>query len=180
MNLITVKKDWKRNKTIYIMVLPVIAFYIIFHYAPMAGVIMAFENYSIKGGLFGSQWVGLKNFIDFFQKLLFFQTAQKHFSFKLLRPALRISRADYFRTYDERADKQKVQKKHSNHKLYALLHFDGGHSRYNNRLFLFQGHDNHYSVAAGRAHGKPAGNARAFQDNIRREQTSGSFWDSTA
>lgn len=79
MDLVTIKKDWKRNKTVYFMVLPVIAFYIIFHYAPMVGVIMAFENYSIKGGFFGSQWVGLKNFVDFFKSYYFFRLLKNTF-----------------------------------------------------------------------------------------------------
>ena len=48
------------------MVLPAIAFYIIFHYIPMGGLLMAFENYKPKLGFFGSPFVGLKNFADFF------------------------------------------------------------------------------------------------------------------
>jgi putative aldouronate transport system permease protein len=79
MDSLRIKKDWKRNKTIYLMVLPVIAFYIIFQYAPMAGVLMAFENYSIKDGIFGSQWVGLKNFLDFFNSYYFVRLLKNTF-----------------------------------------------------------------------------------------------------
>ena len=79
MDSLRIKKDWKRNKTIYLMVLPVIAFYIIFQYAPMAGVLMAFENYSIKDGIFGSQWVGLKNFLDFFKSYYFVRLLKNTF-----------------------------------------------------------------------------------------------------
>ena len=79
MNLVTIKKDWRRNKTIYFMVFPIIAFYIIFHYAPMFGVIMAFENYSVKGGILGSQWVGLKNFTDFFKSYYFVRLLKNTF-----------------------------------------------------------------------------------------------------
>lgn len=62
-----IKKDFKANKTIYLMVSPVLLYFIIFSYIPMTGVIMAFEKYSVKDGIFGSQWVGLKNFADFFK-----------------------------------------------------------------------------------------------------------------
>lgn len=79
MNSIRIKKDWRRNKVIYLMVLPVVAFFIIFSYAPMAGVLMAFERYSVKGGIFGSQWVGLKNFIDFFESYYFIRLLKNTF-----------------------------------------------------------------------------------------------------
>lgn len=62
-----IKKDFKANKTIYLMVSPLLLYFIIFSYIPMTGVIMAFEKYSVKDGIFGSQWVGFKNFADFFK-----------------------------------------------------------------------------------------------------------------
>lgn len=71
MNLTRVRKDWKTNKIVYLMVLPVIVYFAVFCYAPMAGVALAFERYSLKGGIFGSQWVGLQNFFDFFNSYYF-------------------------------------------------------------------------------------------------------------
>ena len=68
-----IKRDWKVNKQIYFMVLPIIVFFIVFAYIPMTGVLMAFERYSIKGGIFGSDWVGLKNFSDFFHSIYCFR-----------------------------------------------------------------------------------------------------------
>ncbi|UKS31104.1 ABC transporter permease subunit [Paenibacillus sp. HWE-109] len=44
------------------MLLPVIAFYLLFKYAPVVGEIIAFKNYRFADGIFGSQWVGLKHF----------------------------------------------------------------------------------------------------------------------
>jgi putative aldouronate transport system permease protein len=58
-------KDLKKYKYLYIMIAPVIVFYIIFHYLPMVGNIMAFQDFSFMKGLFGSKWIGLKNFTDF-------------------------------------------------------------------------------------------------------------------
>ena len=60
------KYDFSRNKTLYFLFIPVLAYFIIFHYAPMVGLLMAFEKYKPTRGLFGSEWVGLENFKDLF------------------------------------------------------------------------------------------------------------------
>lgn len=49
-----------------LMAVPLIAFFIIFAYMPMGGLLMAFENYRPNKGIFGSEFVGLQNFMDFF------------------------------------------------------------------------------------------------------------------
>ena len=59
------KKDIIRNKYIYIMLIPVVAYYIVFHYGPMYGTIVAFKKFSPKLGIMGSEWVGLKYFKQF-------------------------------------------------------------------------------------------------------------------
>ena len=56
----------KKNKMVYLMLLPVILYYVLFHYKPMYGIIIAFQNYSPRKGVFGSDWVGLQHFKDFF------------------------------------------------------------------------------------------------------------------
>lgn len=67
------KKDWIRNRSIYIMVIPVLLFYILFHYKPMYGTIMAFMDYSPRLGFAGSEWIWFDNFIRFFESPYFFQ-----------------------------------------------------------------------------------------------------------
>ncbi len=62
----TFKKDLMKNWPIYVMFLPLFIYYIIFNYVPMVGILMAFEKYSVVKGLFGSDWVGMKNFVDLF------------------------------------------------------------------------------------------------------------------
>lgn len=66
-----IAKDFKRNRQIYLMILPVLIFYIIFQYAPIYGIIVAFENYNLSKGVFHSSWVGFSNFISFFQSPYF-------------------------------------------------------------------------------------------------------------
>lgn len=48
------------------MFLPTAAWYIVFRYLPMAGIIVAFKKYNYRDGIFGSPWNGLKNFDYFF------------------------------------------------------------------------------------------------------------------
>lgn len=62
----SVKKDFKKNWVIYLMFLPLVVYYIIFNYIPMVGITMAFEDYKVTKGLFGSTWVGLANFRKLF------------------------------------------------------------------------------------------------------------------
>lgn len=59
-------KDWKKNKVIYLMFLPLAVYFIIFNYIPMVGILMAFEDYNITAGIFGSTWVGFQNFVELF------------------------------------------------------------------------------------------------------------------
>jgi putative aldouronate transport system permease protein len=53
------------------MLLPVLLYYLIFHYGPMYGAVIAFEDFNPVRGVFGSKWVGLQNFQDFFSSVYF-------------------------------------------------------------------------------------------------------------
>ncbi len=55
------------------MILPVLAFYIIFHYVPMYGVVIAFKNFTPGLGIMDSPWVGIQNFAEFFTGMYFFR-----------------------------------------------------------------------------------------------------------
>jgi len=50
------------NRTLYLMTLPAIVFFALLSYAPMVGIYYAFTRYNFKAGLFGSPFIGLKNF----------------------------------------------------------------------------------------------------------------------
>ncbi len=60
------KKDFKKNWTLYLLVIPVLAFYILFHYKPMSGALIAFKDFTPRIGFADSPWVGFKHFQDFF------------------------------------------------------------------------------------------------------------------
>jgi putative aldouronate transport system permease protein len=56
----------RRDKTLIIMCLPALALLAVFGYAPMLGLIMAFENYDLYDGFLHSPWAGLSNFQQLF------------------------------------------------------------------------------------------------------------------
>ncbi|QGQ99949.1 sugar ABC transporter permease [Paenibacillus psychroresistens] len=59
-------KEWQRNKTLYLLLLPVIVYFAVFKYGPLYGVIIAFKNYRLSEGIMGSSWVGLAQFDKLF------------------------------------------------------------------------------------------------------------------
>lgn len=61
------KREFKKNGILYLIVLPVIVYYFIFHYMPLYGLLMAFQDFSPRRGISGSDWVGLTHFINFFK-----------------------------------------------------------------------------------------------------------------
>ncbi len=71
--LTIVRKDFVRNKALYLLVTPVVLFYILFAYTPMYGAIIAFKDYTPIKGIVGSRWVGLEHFKEFFGSLYFFR-----------------------------------------------------------------------------------------------------------
>src|SRR5260221_3755690 len=66
-----IARDWRRNKYLYLMLLPVVLYYLIFHYIPMYGSVIAFQDFNPAKGIAGSPWVGLENFTHFFQSYYF-------------------------------------------------------------------------------------------------------------
>lgn len=66
-----VKKDWMRNRSLYLMIIPVLIFFILFHYKPMYGAIIAFKDYTPALGIAESPWIGWDNFTRFFSSVYF-------------------------------------------------------------------------------------------------------------
>lgn len=64
------KRIWQ-HKELYILFIPVFVWFAVFCYAPMYGVTIAFKDYKILKGVFGSNWVGIKNFIKLFKNPAF-------------------------------------------------------------------------------------------------------------
>lgn len=64
-------KDMVNNWILYVMILPVILYVLLFCYAPMYGVTLAFKAYKIKDGIFASRWVGFEYFARFMRSYSF-------------------------------------------------------------------------------------------------------------
>ena len=56
--LFNLKKHW----LLFIMLIPAIAYVLVFSYAPMTGLVLAFKRYQFRGGIYFSPWNGLQNF----------------------------------------------------------------------------------------------------------------------
>ncbi|MBR6300022.1 MAG: sugar ABC transporter permease [Clostridia bacterium] len=61
------------NWMLYLFVLPTLAYIVIFHYLPLYGIQIAFRNYKPARGIWGSDWVGFKYFIKFFNSYNFYE-----------------------------------------------------------------------------------------------------------
>lgn len=63
-------RSWKRvakNWQLYVFLLPAIIYFVLLHYIPMYGVQIAFKDFIASKGIWGSPWVGLKHFKNFFR-----------------------------------------------------------------------------------------------------------------
>lgn len=56
------KTKWRKFIPVYIMMLPGLIYLFINNYMPLPGLVVAFKQYNARDGLFGSKWIGLKNF----------------------------------------------------------------------------------------------------------------------
>ena len=68
--LILEKRLWqislKRNWQLYLLLIPVVANFVVFHYVPMTGIQIAFKNFTLNDGIWGSEWIGFDHFVRFF------------------------------------------------------------------------------------------------------------------
>ena len=63
--------DLVRNWQLYAMVALPLALLILFSYVPMTGIVIAFKDYSLRRGIWGSDWVGMKHFENFLTSPIF-------------------------------------------------------------------------------------------------------------
>ncbi|WP_193726929.1 ABC transporter permease [Paenibacillus guangzhouensis] len=72
-------KTVKRNWDLYLMIIPVIAFFVIFAYLPLYGIQIAFKDFSAFKGIWDSPWVGFKHFERFFDSYYFWRLIRNSF-----------------------------------------------------------------------------------------------------
>ena len=64
-------RNIRRNWQLYAFLLIPVVYIIIFKYIPMGGIVIAFKDYKMRKGIWGSEWVGLENFVRFFNAYQF-------------------------------------------------------------------------------------------------------------
>ena len=67
------REIWKK-RAIYGLMLPGLVWFVLFAYGPMSGLLLAFKTYSAKGGIWGSPWCGLTNFMYVFRDTAFLRS----------------------------------------------------------------------------------------------------------
>lgn len=75
----------RQHYWLYIMLIPLVAYYLIFHYAPMYGATIAFKNFKPRLGIIGSPWVGLEHFKELFKGDKFTQVVKNTIYISLTR-----------------------------------------------------------------------------------------------
>ena len=55
-------REMYRHRAYYLIILPAIVCFIVVKYIPIGGIVLAFKNYTITGGIWGSEWAGFKYF----------------------------------------------------------------------------------------------------------------------
>ena len=64
---------YRKYGALTLMFIPVVLYFFVFKYIPMGGIVMAFENFKIRKGILGSEWIWFQNFIDFFNSVYFWR-----------------------------------------------------------------------------------------------------------
>ncbi len=77
-------KRFRFSLPLYILMLPAVVYLILFNYVPIYGVQIAFREYTIQGGITGSEWVGFDNFMRFFESARFGQLVMNTISITVL------------------------------------------------------------------------------------------------
>lgn len=67
-------KKMKKQKILIFMIIPAFLIVLVFNYFPMYGILMAFQDYKMAYGIWGSEWIGLENFRTFFSNPLAVRT----------------------------------------------------------------------------------------------------------
>ncbi len=85
---LTFREDIKRNWQVYLIFLPAFLFFLVLSYFPMFGIVMAFQNFKIAKGFFGSEFIGLANFKNLFADANFLVALRNTVCIALLKISL--------------------------------------------------------------------------------------------
>lgn len=78
------------SKELYALLLPSVILLVLFSYIPMYGVLMAFQDYKPTLGIWGSEWVGFRNFMEYFESWQFLKTLKNTLVINILSIAIQF------------------------------------------------------------------------------------------
>jgi putative aldouronate transport system permease protein len=84
---IRIAAELRKNRYLYILAVPTVLFYLLFCYAPMFGLVIAFREYKVTTGFFVGAWDGFKNFIEYFNGAYFGRTLGNTFIISVMEIA---------------------------------------------------------------------------------------------
>jgi putative aldouronate transport system permease protein len=82
------QKRMKRYRMLYLMLLPGVLWFMLFHIIPLGGIVIAFEKFNVVDGIFGSPFVGLENFKSFLNSATFSATLTHTLTISILKLVL--------------------------------------------------------------------------------------------
>lgn len=77
--------SWRKHRGLLLMLVPGLLFFLVFHYIPMTGVVIAFKQFRMSDGILGSSWNGLENFRRLFLGADFLDALRNTIVISLLR-----------------------------------------------------------------------------------------------
>jgi len=81
------RRSYSRHLGLLSMAVPVLVYFLVFHYVPMVGLVIAFKDYVMSAGIFGSAWVGWANFVRLFDSVDFPRAIGNTLTISILRLA---------------------------------------------------------------------------------------------
>lgn len=73
------RRSLLRHWTLYLLMVVPLIWFVVFKYIPMSNAVLAFKNYNVVAGIWGSQWIGWRNFELFFENPVFWTLLKNTF-----------------------------------------------------------------------------------------------------
>ena len=73
------RKSFRLHWQLYLLIIPPLIYFVVFKYVPMSNAVIAFKNYNVIKGVWGSDWVGMKNFDQLFANPIFLNLVSNTF-----------------------------------------------------------------------------------------------------
>ena len=118
-------KRVKQSKYLYLLLFLPLVYFVIFKYVPMYGILIAFKDFKVKEGIWGSAWVGLEHFKEFLTDPNFFTIFKNTIILSLLQIAICFPFPIIFALFVNEMRCQPVKNLVERGKLLPALYFYG-------------------------------------------------------